>query len=295
MAQFIPPLTWLRSFESAARHLSFTKAAAELNLTQSGVSQHVKSLEVKFGCDLFVRGHKSLQLTDQGRRLLPKISSAITGLAEISSAFDQGSESETLLVVASPSVARTLIIPALPSFVASHPDINIQLSTRTWPDEFSAVNADVEIRFDTAQSSRRGGELLGSQKMQIVGAPRFLEQADVPLKSPSACYALPRIQVIGTADTWESFATPAKTAENLHAMFQVEAHGLAVDMAVEGLGLAYVNSLVAERAVTAGRLSVLFQNESPPKDGYYLFVNQRAKSEAVEDFRRWLKSQVQKP
>ena len=76
MVQPLPPLAWFRAFECAARHLSFTLAAQELNLTQSAISQHIRSLEHRFGCALFIRKHRGIALTDQGRRLLPEVANA---------------------------------------------------------------------------------------------------------------------------------------------------------------------------------------------------------------------------
>ena len=137
MAQFIPPLTWFRAFESAARHLSFTKAADELNLTQSAISQHVRSLEGQFGCELFARKHRSLELTDNGRRLLPYVSNAISMLAAAAATFEVGTEKTILTIAASPSIARWCIVPNLKSFTDDNPDIAVRLITKTWPDEFS--------------------------------------------------------------------------------------------------------------------------------------------------------------
>ena len=79
----LPPLTWLRSFEAAARHLNFTAAADELNLTQSAISQQVRSLEVRLGLKLFERKARGLLLTDEGRKRLPR---TISGLEILSDA-----------------------------------------------------------------------------------------------------------------------------------------------------------------------------------------------------------------
>ena len=149
-------------------------------------------------------------------------------------------------------------------------------------------NADVEVRFDTAQSSRRGGKLLGLQRMQVVASPSFLAGYRAKITKPQHCFSVPRIMVIGTADTWESFAEPPLGAAVQAPVLQVESHGLAVDMAIEGLGLAYTNSLIAQQAVADQRLKVLFESKARPSDGYYLVAPERGPSRDAQVFIDWL-------
>ena len=107
MSRSLPPLTWFRAFEAAARHLSFTAAAQELGLTQSAVSQHVRSLELRFGQMLFARKPRGLALTDAGRRLLPAVAKAIGGLAEASALFEPARPDSLLTVATSVSFSLT--------------------------------------------------------------------------------------------------------------------------------------------------------------------------------------------
>ena len=87
MANSLPPLTWFRAFEVAARHLNFTSAAEELNVTQSAVSQHVRALEQRFGVQLFERKARGLALTKSGRQLLPYVSGAVEELSKATKMF----------------------------------------------------------------------------------------------------------------------------------------------------------------------------------------------------------------
>ena len=87
MAKSLPPLPWFRSFEAAARSLSFTAAAQEIGLTQSAVSQQVKALETRLGVPLFVRRPRGLSLTDEGRKLLPQVAQALAGLAAAADSY----------------------------------------------------------------------------------------------------------------------------------------------------------------------------------------------------------------
>ena len=122
MVKALPPLAWFRAFESAARRLSFTAAAEEIGMTQSAVSQHVKSLETSLGVALFIRRARGLSLTDDGRKLLPQVSSALETLTVAARNFDTVPSKNALTVAASVSVAQWLISPRLKEFTNKNPE-----------------------------------------------------------------------------------------------------------------------------------------------------------------------------
>ena len=153
MVQPLPPLSWFRAFECAARHLSFTLAAQELNLTQSAISQHIRSLEHRFGCALFIRKHRGIALTDQGRRLLPEVANAINILRSASETLETPADKRLLTISVSTSLAQWYLAPRLKNFAANHPDLGLRIISKVWPDEFTGSNADVEIRFDAPGSA----------------------------------------------------------------------------------------------------------------------------------------------
>ena len=103
MTRSLPPLTWFRSFEATARTLSFTAAAEEVGLTQSAVSQQVKSLEQRLGVRLFIRKPRSLAMTDEGRKLLPQVAAALGTLAYATEAFDRQVDQNVLTIASSVS------------------------------------------------------------------------------------------------------------------------------------------------------------------------------------------------
>src|SRR6056300_740916 len=120
MAKSLPPLTWFRAFEAAARHLSFTAAANEIGMTQSAVSQQVKALETRLRVALFTRHARGLSLTDDGRRLLPQVTSSLGQLAAATESYDTGSPETLLTVASSISVIQWVISPNLRDFQACH-------------------------------------------------------------------------------------------------------------------------------------------------------------------------------
>ncbi|MGI9435393.1 MAG: LysR family transcriptional regulator, partial [Geminicoccaceae bacterium] len=158
MARALPPLTWFRSFEAAARHLSFTAAADELGLTQSAISQQVRSLEMRLGVELFQRQHRGLSLTDDGRKLQPRVGSALDSLAQATASYEIGSTRDLLTIATSISVAQWIIAPHLKDFLADHTGLRVRMLSTIWPDDFKALPADVEVRFGSKKQVGHGAE-----------------------------------------------------------------------------------------------------------------------------------------
>jgi LysR family glycine cleavage system transcriptional activator len=293
MARFIPPLTWFRAFEISARHLSFTKAAAELNLTQSAISQHVRALEEELGCPLFIRKHRGLMLTDHGRRLLPSVSTAISALSSAAESFIVPTENNMLTVAASSSITRWYIVPHLKTFTDAHPNVAVRITSRSWPDEFSNLDHDVEIRFDSAQSSSPKSTLLKPNAMQIVAAHSLLPERSSGNYSSEEIAELPLIQVIGTADTWQDWAMKKGINSELKTVAFVESHGLAVDLARAGLGVAYTNAIIAAPSVQDRSLHIIKKFKDAPKEGYYLKIRQIDENSLAGVFAVWLQELIQ--
>ena len=128
MKQSLPPLNWLRAFESAARHLNFTHAAEELSLTQAAVSQQVKGLEMKLGAALFKRLPRGLELSEAGQAYLPAVHEAIERLAAATDEiFGQGHRKVLTVRVNLVFFIHWLAI-RLPDFRRLHPDINLHVT-----------------------------------------------------------------------------------------------------------------------------------------------------------------------
>ena len=182
----MPPLTWFRAFEAAARCLSFTGAASELGMTQSAVSQQIRLLEQRLGVALFRRLARGIELTDEGRRLIPKVSGAIETLEDVTREFDSGSEGPDLTIAASVSMIQWYLAPGLPRFRRRHPQSVIRLINTTWPDEFHRPIADVEIRFGSEAMVGKGATRLTPDESILVAAPGLtgdLERLDAHLSS----------------------------------------------------------------------------------------------------------------
>ncbi|MDG1430136.1 MAG: LysR family transcriptional regulator, partial [Paracoccaceae bacterium] len=173
MAKSLPPLTWFRAFEAAARRLSFTAAADEIGMTQSAVSQHVKALETRLGTSLFTRQARGLSLTDSGRRLLPQVGAALEKLADATQGFEPKVGENLLTVATSVSVSHWIIAPKLSAFHKVHPEIAIRFLSAIWPDDFNTARADVEIRFGSEKQVGKNALLLTPNRLVALKSPKL--------------------------------------------------------------------------------------------------------------------------
>lgn len=280
MTRGLPPLTWFRSFEASARTLSFTAAADELGLTQSAISQQVRSLELRLGVALFVRKPRGLILTDEGRKLQPKISASLDQLARATAEFETGPTDGLLTVAASVSVVRWIIAPRLAEFTAAHPDMRIRLLGTIWPDEFKAALADVEIRFGSEKQVGRGATRLGPDALIAVSARA--------LGGPLSAQTL--IEPVGTSEAWRDWAKASGVRDVPEPTLFVDSHGAALDLAVSGAGVALTSSLLAARALAAGDVVQVDETRLASAEGYHLAVT--APSAAAVDFGDWVQAIV---
>lgn len=278
MRRSTPPLTWFRSFEAAARNLSFTAAADEIGLTQSAVSQQVKSLEARLGVPLFLRKPRSLALTDEGRKLLPQVAAALGSLASATEAFDRGIDANVLTVATSVSVAQWCISPRLNEFVQKKPNIRVRLLSAVWPDDFQRSQADVEIRFGTAAQAGDDATSLGPNRLIAVKSPRL----------EGGLSDLPLIETVGTSTGWNAWQQ--KYGAQSRPVLFADTYGLALQLATDGNGVTLISEFIAARALKTGVLEQISDGFIEAKEGYYLSFNEKA--DGASTFADWIKESV---
>jgi DNA-binding transcriptional LysR family regulator len=278
MAKTLPPLAWFRAFEAAARRLSFTAAAQEIGMTQSAVSQHVKSLEGRLGVALFVRQARGLSLTDEARKLLPQVSAALETLATATRTIETGPTQDLLTVATSVSVAQWIIAPRLVAFSARHPDIRLRFLSTIWPDDFLSVHADVEIPFGSHKQFGRDAVLLEPNGLVALKAPGLVGDL----------HTLPLIEAVGTSAGWKSWHAPG--GHNMVPRIFVDSFGAALNLALHGNGVALVSEVLAHHALCTGQLVRAHDDVAACKEGYYLRINE--KDQTAVQFRDWILEQV---
>lgn len=280
MSRPLPPLGWFRAFDAASRRLSFTAAADELGLTQSAISQQVRSLETRLGVALFVRKPRGLALTDDGRKLAPQVGAALERLAAASEMFEVGSTHGLLTIATSVSVAQWVLAPGMPDFLERHPGARVRIVGAIWPDEFGASIADVEIRFGSAKQVGDGARRLRPDTLVAVAAPTFRP----PLE------ASPLIEAVGTSMGWRRWAQAAGVSATLEATVHVDSYGLALDLARNGTGVALTSSLLAARALRDGDVVIVHDATIEGVEGYHLAT--RADAPLAAEFERWILERV---
>ena len=285
----LPPLNWLRSFEAAARHMSFTAAAEELNITQSAVSQQVKLLEQFLGEPLFLRRPRSLQLTDAARHYLPSVSTAFTLIADGTKAFF-GPQQETALEIKSNTAFSVFwLMPRIGDFLAAYPWVRGNLSTALWTTDFAGSSASVEIRYGRGEWEGETGERLTEEKLYPVCAPAVADR----IASPEDLAEETLIHVSQLSDSWDYWA------ESLGFGFLKERDGhflntfvLSLEMAKRGLGIGLGHDALCRDLIARGKLAAPLDLTVPARDNYYLLLpNRGSATEAARAFRDWMLSQ----
>lgn len=275
MSRTLPPLTWFRTFEAAARKLSFTAAAEEIGMTQSAVSQQVRALETRLGIELFVRKPRGLALTDDGRKLLPKVAAALGVLSQAVEGFEPGSARNLLTIASSVSVGQWLLAPRLAAFQARHPDLRLRVMSTIWPDDFRAALADVEIRFGSAAQVGQGAERLGPDALIAVASEDRVQD----------WRAGPFIEAVGTSQGWTDWALAAGEPGLAGPKLFVDNYGLALDLAAQGAGVALTSKYLAAQAVRTDQVRQVDPCEIDSSEGYFLAYD--TGSQISRDFVAW--------
>ncbi len=239
MRQSLPPLNWIRAFEASARHLSFTEAAREMNVTQAAVSQKVKALETHLGRPLFHRLTRSLKLTNTGEAYLPSIREGFLKLAEGTREVFGGTPAEALTIRVGATLATTWLGENLPHFQAAHPDIPVRLVTALWPADRDWEGIDVDIRFGVGPWPGTHSEKLTSERFFPICARTLLDGRDPPasmtdLKDHTV------YQVAGNTTVWTQWLGGGDNAPKLSDLsnLQVDTWVLAANLVACGGGIA---------------------------------------------------------
>lgn len=183
MQKKLPPLNALRAFEAGARHLSFTKAAEELHVTQAAVSHQVKALEEHLGYPLFKRMTRKLGLTEQGRVLFPVVSEAFMRIAETAEDLRDAGDSHTLTVSVTPAFGAKWLVYRLPKFWQKHPEIDLRVHHSIQCADLRYDDVDVAIRYGAGSWDGLESEFMLRVDYTPVCSPALLNGKH-PLKRP---------------------------------------------------------------------------------------------------------------
>ena len=292
----LPPLAWLRAFEAAARHQSFTLAATELNLTQAAVSHQVRSLEKHLGVVLFERLPRSLRLTDIGAAYLPPLRNSFDELAAATAGLF-GPVGKRMLTVRAPiSFLALWLAPRLPSFQKQWPDISLRISTIVWAPASSDEVADIDIRFGDGKWSGFKSSLLLRHKVIPVCVPGMVEGADDAARLRSLLTGKMLIHVTGYENLWQRLAQSAGIPMPPSPGMNIDTTISALEMAACGVGPAIVLDGLAESYLRDGRLVRPVDAELAVEESHFIVQAEGGKRMTAEAmlFMKWLNEEVEK-
>ncbi len=255
MADRLPPLTALRAFEAAARHMSFSKAAEELNVTPAALSFQIKSLEAQLGQPVFRRLNRAVELTEAGRLLAPGTSAGFDALTQAWRATRRLGETRSLTITAGPAFTAKWLSPRLFNFVTAHPEIELRFSATFKLVDLDRDPVDVAIRFSETEPT----DLFSCPVFDDWVTPMMNPALAERVTDPESLRDLPLlhqddISFLAHPVDWPAWfrAADLGPAPTGGPRFSQADH--AIDAAVSGLGVVLARASLSGSDVAAGRL-----------------------------------------
>jgi LysR family transcriptional regulator, glycine cleavage system transcriptional activator len=296
MTTRLPSLNGLRAFEAAARHLSFTVAASELNVTQTAISHQIRRLEQELGIRLFVRQNRALVLTPEARDYLPGVRAAFNDLRLATDRLLRKDDDHVLTISTLASLAAKWLLPRLSSFQEEHPGIDVRITTSTALVDFRSGDVDAAIRYGRGHWPGLRADWLTADQLFPFCSPALLT-GNRPLRCPEDLrdHVLLHTSNIYT-DDWRLWLTAAGLPANLstHPGITFDLILMTVQAAIDGIGVAMGRTSYVEADIAKGRLVVPFKIKLPADAGFYLVSPEAsADSPKLRAFRQWLAASVQ--
>jgi LysR family transcriptional regulator, glycine cleavage system transcriptional activator len=296
MASRLPSLNGLRAFEAAARHLSFTNAATELNVTQTAISHQIRRLEEELGIRLFVRQNRALALTPQAKDYLPGIRAAFNDLRLATDRLLRTDHDRVLTISTLASLAAKWLLPRLSMFQEAHPGLDVRITTSTALVDFRSGDVDAAIRYGRGHWPGVRADWLTADELFPVCSPALLA-GNKPLRCPKDLAHHTLLRTSGAYDDdWRLWLTaaglPTDIAKQPGPTFDLIL--VTVQAAIDGIGVAMGRTSYVEADIAKGRLVVPFKITLPADAGFYLVSPEgRADPPKLAAFRQWLHASAQ--
>jgi DNA-binding transcriptional LysR family regulator len=286
----MPPLRALAAFEAAARNLSFQTAAAELNVTPSAISQQIKVLEEYLALTLFRRLNRRILLTEAGELYYASITSAFGSMVEATERIHQHLNPQILMIRSSPSFAVKWLLPRLPDFIAQSPDLDVRVDATNEKTDFVREAVDIEFRVGSGEWKGLHVEPIHRDNIVPLASPDLTRRLE--LQSPADLVRNVRlIHSVKCPVTWEMWLAANQLPSSIGLRgLRFDRSFMAIQAAIDGLGIALDSEVLAGADLRAGRLLVPFR-------GRQTFVRQmlwmvcpfeNLQRGTVKRFREWL-------
>jgi LysR family glycine cleavage system transcriptional activator len=286
----LPSLNGLRAFEAAARSLSFTQAAAELNVTQTAISHQIRRLEDQLGIKLFIRQNRSLALTREAQEYLPPVRSAFEDLRRATEKLRRSGPDGRLTVSSTASLATKWLVSRVAAFQDANPGLEVRITTSSRLVDFRQDEVDMAVRYGRGHWPGVRADWLMAERIFPVCAPRLLDGPE-PLRQPTDLERHTLLHTTVSRDDWRLWLTAAGLPFSIAARrgLTFDEAFLAIQAAVEGLGVALGRLHLVEADIEAGRLVAPFNTELPQDAGYYVVAPEAtADDPKIALLREWL-------
>jgi LysR family glycine cleavage system transcriptional activator len=301
MHMAMPPLSALRAFEAAARHLSLTRAAQELHVTPGALSHQIRGLEELIGVKLFERRVRAIALTPAGRALYPGLQTGFLHIRDAVAALAQAGDSRVLVISTPPGFTAKWLAPRLYRFSRAAPNIDVRVSSSLANANFRSDGVDLAVR-NMAADAGSDAELALEKLMDLAFVPvcsPALIAAHGPFAQPAALARVPLIHDDTLANraevpTWADWfrAADVEGAEVSRGLrFNSADHAL--DAAAEGAGVLLAHDVLAYDDLRSGRLAIAYDLVLPSHRAYHVVCPRgRAAHPHVRAFRAWIKEEA---
>lgn len=282
------PLNALRMFDAAARHLSLTRAAQELHVTQAAVSQHIRNLEERLGKPLFRRLPRGLALTDEGQALWPVVAQSFERIEQSLQQVAEPRPREILTVGVVGTFAIGWLIPRLSQFQQLHPYIDLRLLTNNNRVDLAGEGLDAAVRFGDGAWHGTHAQMLLRAPLSPMCTPMLAQQ----LREPADLARQTLLRSYRTQE-WEGWFAGLDQAAPLARGAMFDSSLTLAEAAAQGAGIALLPARMFEHMLQQGRLVRPFAHEVDTGAYWLTYLKSRQASAALQTFRQWLMTQLQ--
>ena len=290
----MPSLNALRAFEAAARHGSFKAAAAELSVSQSAISHQVKALEAALGVRLFVRKVRHVELTSNGLTYFPVLRDAFRRIADATRVIVELHTEDIITVQSYSTFTIRWLIPRIPSFEKSNPDLRLRLNTAQTDVDFRNTDVDACILIGKPDRPDLHFSHLFACEMFPLCSPGYLQEHG-PIELPQELHKNSLLQVYPSANDWTVWLHANEvTGVNLNDGPQFDSYDLALSGALQGLGIALGQQPYVASDLQSGMLVEIFPGRRIENPGEWYLVCRRESDghEKISKFREWIRSEI---
>lgn len=284
----LPPLASIRVFDAAARHQNLSRAAEELNMTQSAVSYQIKQIEAFVGAPLFLREARGVRLNARGEQLAPMVQAALASLSRAFRAVSDKAHS-VLTISTMQTIAGNWLAPRIGSFQMLHPEFAVRLDISSTLADFAVDGIDVAIRSGRGHWPGLEQHLLFAQTFTAVASPAYLKREGRP-KTPQDM--LGHVLIAPSDEWWDIWFRAAGVPTPItftRPGIDVETQQMAASVALAGHGIALITPRFEAQSFATGKLVTLFDITASSGEGYYLaYPREHRASRKIRLFRDWV-------